>query len=211
MGVVYKAQDVTLHRFVALKFLPDDVAKDPQSLARFQREAQAASALNHPNICTIHDFGQHEGRPFIAMEVIDGRTLRAMTDQRFSVESLARVGEQIAQALSVAHAAGIVHRDVKPENIMVRADGYVKVLDFGLARLGPTADSAAETVERPDPGTTPGALLGTNPPVSRAKSRATSRRGPGAFDHQALALTNSHPGTRTTQLRSDPVAGGRGD
>jgi predicted ATPase/predicted Ser/Thr protein kinase len=161
MGVVYKAEDTSLGRFVALKFLPDDVAQVPQALERFRREARAASALNHPNICTIHDFGEHQGRPFIAMEIIDGCNLRAMTDQRFSVESLARVGEQIAKALKVAHAAGIVHRDIKPENIMVRNDGYIKVLDFGLARLGPAVDSAGETAGRSELVTTPGTLLGT--------------------------------------------------
>src|SRR5690349_5386521 len=161
MGVVYKAEDTELGRFVALKFLPEDIAQVPQALERFRREARAASALNHPNICTIHDFGEHQGRPVIAMEIIDGCNLRAMTDQRFSVESLARVGEQIAKALKVAHAAGIVHRDIKPENIMVRNDGYIKVLDFGLARLGPAVDSAGETAGRSELVTTPGTLLGT--------------------------------------------------
>lgn len=154
MGEVYQAEDSQLRRRVALKFLPERIVADPTAVERFVREARAASALNHPNIVTIHEIGETGPNRFIVMEFIVGSTLRKMVDQGMDLPSLARIGEQIAKALSVAHAAGIVHRDIKPDNIMVRDDGYVKVLDFGLARLVPTgfsptfatADTAAGTV-----------------------------------------------------------------
>ena len=215
MGVVYEAQDTRLGRRVALKFLPPELGRDPQALERFQREARAASALNHPNICTVHAIEQHEGKHFIVMELLEGEPLSAiLARQRFEPMPLLDAAIQIADALESAHAKGIVHRDIKPANIFVGSRGQVKILDFGLAKIdsGPRLDPGAQTqtMAREDLTTARDrdgdhrlhvAGAGARPADRRPHRSVLARHGLVSDGHRRAAVPGRHLGRR---LRCDP-------
>jgi predicted ATPase len=203
MGVVYQALEPRLGRHVALKFVPPELAGDESRLQRFIREAQTASALNHPHICTVHALGEHEGTPFIVLEFIEGQTLKAFAADRLDIPVACRLVRQAANALAAAHAAGVVHRDIKPENLMVRADGYVKVLDFGLARRLPTLAPHAGPASH---DTWPGAVMGTVSYMSPEQARGAALDGASDIFSLGIVLywliAGEHPFQRGTSFET---------